>query len=35
MNSDISEAAWSIIKNLSTNPILYRKVLALDREPGF
>lgn len=35
MNSEVSHAAWSIVKNLSTNPSLYRKVLTLDKEPGF
>ena len=35
MNSDVSQASWSLIKNLSTNPILFKKVLVLDRDPGF
>jgi hypothetical protein len=35
MNSDVSQASWSLIKNLSTNPILFKKVLVLDRDPAF
>lgn len=35
MNPDVANAAWSLIKTISTNPILYKKVLALDRDPNF
>jgi hypothetical protein len=35
MNSDVANSAWSLIKTISTNPVLYRKVLALDRDPDF
>jgi hypothetical protein len=35
MNPEVANSAWSLIKTISTNPNLYKKVLALDREPDF
>jgi hypothetical protein len=35
MNSEVANSAWSLIKTIATNPSLYRKVIALDRDPDF
>jgi len=35
MNAEVSHSAWSLIKTITTNPDLYRRVLALDRLPDF
>ena len=35
MNPEVANSAWSLIKTISTNPNLYKKVLALDQEPDF
>ena len=35
MNSEVSNSAWSLIKTIATNASLYRKVVALDRDPDF
>lgn len=35
MNPEVANSAWSLIKTISTNPHLYNRVLALDREPNF
>lgn len=34
-DTEVATACWSVLKTASTNPVLYRKVLNLDREPGF
>ena len=34
-DTEVATACWSVLKTASTNPALYRKVLNLDREPGF
>ena len=35
MNHEVAHSAWSLIKTITTNPVLYRKVVALDLEEGF
>jgi hypothetical protein len=35
MNNEVAHSAWTLIKTLTTNPRLYHRVLALDRDPGF
>lgn len=34
-NHEVAQAAWSLIRTISTNPKLYHMVLALDRDPNF
>lgn len=33
--NDLAQASWQLLRTISTNPTLYRRVLALDRDPGF
>lgn len=33
--NEVAQQAWSLVRTVSTNPQLYRKVLALDRDADF
>ena len=34
-DNEVSQAAWSLVRTATTNPRLYRKVIALDLDPDF
>ena len=34
-DNEVEQSGWSLLKTITTNPQLYRKVIALNRDPDF
>ena len=34
-DNEVASAAWSLVRTAATNPVLYRKVIALDKDYSF
>ena len=34
-DNEVASAAWSLVRTAATNPVLYRKVIALDKDSSF
>jgi len=35
IKEDVGHNAWTLVRHLVTNPVLYNKVLKLDKDPDF